>query len=100
MTVLEADPATVGGEVYNVGDTGENYRKQDLVELLEERVPTMQVERVEKLEDPRDYRVSFAKIAERLGFGVKRNVPGGIDEVLALLAAGVVDDPFAERYRN
>jgi nucleoside-diphosphate-sugar epimerase len=100
MTVLEADPETVGGEVYNVGDTGENYRKQDLVELLEERVPTMQVERVEKLEDPRDYRVSFAKIAERLGFGVTRNVPAGIDEVLALLAAGVVDDPFAERYRN
>ncbi len=100
VTVLEADPETVGGEVFNVGDTGENYRKQDLVELLEERVPTMQVERVEKLEDPRDYRVSFGKIAERLGFAVTRNVPGGIDEVLGLLAAGVVDDPFAERYRN
>jgi nucleoside-diphosphate-sugar epimerase len=100
VTVLEADRETVGGEVFNVGDTNENYRKQDLVELLEQRVPRMQVERVEKLEDPRDYRVSFAKIAERLGYGVNRNVPGGIDEVLALLAAGVVDDPFAERYRN
>ena len=52
MPVLEAEPETVGGEVYNVGDTGENFRKLDLVELLEERVPTMQVERVENSKTP------------------------------------------------
>jgi nucleoside-diphosphate-sugar epimerase len=98
--VLDAEADLVRGEVLNVGDTGENYRKSDLIELLERRLPSMRVERVEKLEDPRDYRVSFAKIAERLGYAVTRTVPDGIDEVLGLLAAGVVRDPFADPYRN
>ena len=99
-TVLGSSASTVGGAVFNVGNSSENYRKQDLVSFLLDRVPTMRVERVEKVEDPRDYRVSFQKIAATLGFETTRTVPDGIDEVLGLLAAGVVDDPFAGRYRN
>jgi nucleoside-diphosphate-sugar epimerase len=98
--VLDAEPDLVRGQVFNVGDSDENYRKQDLVELLQERVPDLQVERVAKTEDPRDYRVSFAKVARTLGFGVERRVPQGIDEVLSFVASGAVADPFADVYRN
>ena len=52
----------VRGAVFNVGNTSENYRKQDLVELLLERLPETRVERVPQADDPRDYRVSFEKI--------------------------------------
>ena len=34
LTMLEASPDTVSGEVYNVGSSAENYRKLDIVELL------------------------------------------------------------------
>jgi nucleoside-diphosphate-sugar epimerase len=86
--------------VFNVGDTRENYRKLDLVELLRERVPTGEIEFVHKAEDPRDYRVSFEKIKRELGFEARTTVPDGIDEVISLLRSGLLDDPHAGIYRN
>ncbi len=99
-TVLDAAPEAVSGEVFNVGDTGQNFRKQDLVDLLVERLPDTRVEFVARTEDPRDYRVSFEKIRATLGYDVARSVPQGIDEVLGLLRAGVLGDPFDATYRN
>jgi nucleoside-diphosphate-sugar epimerase len=100
VAVLEAPREQVAGEVFNVGDTDENYRKLDLVELLRERFPQARVVFVHKDEDPRDYRVSFEKLRSKLGFGVERRVPDGMDEVIALLRSGLVDDPYASIYRN
>jgi nucleoside-diphosphate-sugar epimerase len=100
VTVLGAPREQVSGEVFNVGDTDENYRKLDIVELLQERFPKARVEFVHKDEDPRDYRVSFEKVGAKLGFGVERRVANGIDEVVALLNSGLVEDPYASIYRN
>ena len=99
-SVLSARPEAVAGEVFNVGDTGQNFRKKDLVDLLVDRLPETRVEFVARSEDPRDYRVSFEKIETRLGFAVSRTVPDGIDEVLGLLRSGAVADPFDASYRN
>jgi len=99
-TVLEAPTDQVQGEVFNVGNSSQNFRKQDLVELLLERVPDALVERVAKQEDPRDYRVGFDKIESQLGYATTRTVPGGIDELIALLGSGAISDPFADTFRN
>jgi nucleoside-diphosphate-sugar epimerase len=100
VAVLGAPREQVSGEVFNVGDTDENYRKLDLVELLRERFPEARVEFVHKDEDPRDYRVSFEKVKSTLGFEVERRVANGMDEVVALLGSGLVEDPYASVYRN
>ena len=100
VQVLSADRGRVAGQVFNVGDTRENYRKADLVELIQARLDgDVEIKRVTIAEDPRDYRVSFAKIERELGFKVTRTVPDGIDEVLAAVGAGVVD-PEAAKWRN
>ena len=88
------------GAVFNVGNTSENYRKQDLVELLLERLPETRVERVPQADDPRDYRVSFEKITSQLGYETSRTVPDGLDEVIELLRADLVGDPFSAAFRN
>ena len=98
--VLSRPVDDVSGEVFNVGDTGQNFRKQDLVDFLVERLPETSVEFVARSEDPRDYRVSFEKIASKLGFRVSRSVSDGMDEVLALLRSGAIADPFDPMYRN
>lgn len=100
VLVLEAAADAVAGEVFNVGSSDQNFRKQDLVALLLERLPDTAVDRVTRTEDPRDYRVSFEKLSARLDFRTTRSVPDGIDEVLSLLRAGAVSDPFADAYRN
>ena len=99
-TVLDAPREQVSGEVFNVGDTDENYRKLDIVGLLQERYPEARVDYVHKDEDPRDYRVSFDKVRSKLGYEVERRVADGIDEVAALLQSGMVEDPYASIYRN
>lgn len=98
--VLDAAPDTVSGEVFNVGDDSQNYRKQDLVAMIGKRLPAAIVEYVKKDEDPRDYRVSFRKIADVLGYRISRTVEDGIDEVIAVIRDGVITDFDDPIYRN
>jgi nucleoside-diphosphate-sugar epimerase len=99
-TVLGAETETVAFDVFNVGDNEENYRKQTIVDLITERIPDATLSYVEKSEDPRDYRVDFTKIRDRLGFEVTRTVPDGIDEILYVLENGFIQDPEDPRYYN
>jgi len=98
--VLEAPVETVAGEVFNVGDTAENYRKLDLVELIRRQTDRGEVAFVPRSEDPRDYKVSFAKVAERLGYAITATVPDGIREIIAALEDDRFEDAFDGRYRN
>ena len=59
--VLESPKESVSGRVFNVGATDQNFQKQQLVELIRPYAPDAVVEYVHKDEDPRDYRVCFAK---------------------------------------
>jgi nucleoside-diphosphate-sugar epimerase len=98
--VLSAPTDQVAGEVFNVGSTEENYRKVQIVDIARAQAPDAVVEFVHRNEDPRDYRVSFAKIVERLGFRLTKTVPQGIEEVAALVSAGILQDWDNARYRN
>jgi nucleoside-diphosphate-sugar epimerase len=100
VTVLHADEERVAFEVFNVGDTSENYTKRMIAEALLRRLPGTQVNYVHRAEDPRDYRVNFGKIAERLDFGITRRVPDGIEEIVRVVQSGVLDDPDSKRYAN
>jgi nucleoside-diphosphate-sugar epimerase len=99
-TVLEAAPEGVAGEVFNAGNSSENYRKVDLIEQIRRQLARGRVTYVHRDDDPRDYKVSFEKIRERLDFVPRMDVPRGIAEVLEALDAGRFADPFAGAYRN
>ncbi len=98
--VLDADSGTVDHEVFNVGRSGENYRKLDLVEVIRKVTDRGEVAFVHRDEDPRDYKVGFDKIRSTLGFETEMTVPDGIAEVFSELEAGRFEDPFDGRYRN
>ena len=98
--VLESDPELVSGQVFNVGSTEQNYQKQTLVELIKPYAPDAAIEFVRKQEDPRDYRVSFGRIQDRLGFEITRTVPEGINEVAQLVSGGIISDLSDGKYRN
>ena len=98
--VLAALLERVGGRVFNVGHSDENYRKLDLVELIRERLPEADVRFVQRDEDPRDYRVSFERIRSELGFDPLMRVRDGVAEVLVGLEERRFGDPFDRRYSN
>lgn len=91
-TVCDARLDQVRGEVFNVGSTSENYTKKMIVDLLMTLVPGLSVEYVAQADDPRDYRVSFAKIESRLGFAISRTVPDGLREILSLVSQDVLPE--------
>ncbi len=99
-TVLDAPVEKVGGNVFNAGRSGENYRKLDLVEEIGKQTDKGRVTYVKKDEDPRDYKVSFDKIRAELGFETLMTVPDGIAEIMQALEQGRFGDPYDARYRN
>ena len=100
VMALDAGPEEVGNDVFNVGDSDENYRKLDLVEIITAEIPSGRVSYVHRDEDPRDYKVAFGKVRERLGFEPQMRVPDGVREIAAGLDAGAFEDPFAGRFSN
>ena len=101
VQVLGANESDVFSQVFNVGDTHENYQKGQLVELIKEEIRTpVEITQIPKEEDPRDYRVSFEKIRERLGYRITRTVRDGIREVLSAYEHGVITELNDSSYRN
>jgi nucleoside-diphosphate-sugar epimerase len=98
--VLSRPADEVAGEVFNAGHSDENYRKLDLVSMITDRLGRGEVSYVHRDEDPRDYKVSFEKIRERLGFKPHNRVPDGVDELVRALEAGRFGDPFDARFSN
>jgi nucleoside-diphosphate-sugar epimerase len=98
--VLNSPTEKVRGRVFNVGATDQNFQKQQLVELIQPYARDAVVEYVRKTEDPRDYRVSFSRIAGELGFEISRSVPQGIEEIARLVSERVIGEFDHSRYRN
>ncbi len=100
VLVLGAPEGAVAGRVFNVGHSDENYTKRQLVEHIVERIGHGDVRYVHRDEDPRDYRVSFERIAAELGFVPRMRVPDGIGEVVEGLEAQRFGDPFSPAHSN
>lgn len=100
VAVLDAPEATVRQQVFNVGDTKENYTKRMLMEVIQSEIPSAEAIYVDRTEDPRDYRVNCDKIRSVLGFEISRHVQDGVKEIIHLMRSGIISDPYSERFRN
>jgi nucleoside-diphosphate-sugar epimerase len=93
MKVLDSPRDAVHGEVFNVGHSSENYTKRMLAEAaLDSLDGRGSVTFQEGGKDPRNYRVSFEKIEQRIGFESEHRVPASIDNLVEAIQAGVFTD--------
>ena len=100
MTVLNSPDSKVGYNVFNVGDTNENYTKQMLVNEIKKVLPNSKIKYVKKNDDPRDYRVNCDKIKNELGFKISMTVPDGIMEIKRVIQENLIQDPENQKYYN
>jgi nucleoside-diphosphate-sugar epimerase len=77
---LEAEPAVVGSEIFNVGDYMMNHQLSEISDQVAAVVPYIEVTHVDNA-DKRNYRVAFDKIHTRLGFRCNITVEEGIREL-------------------
>ncbi len=97
---LTYDLGSLTADVFNVGDTSENYTKKMIVEAILDRFPGASVSYVPKNEDPRDYRVNFDKIRDLMGFRITRTVPQGVEEIARLIEFGLIEDTEDQQFYN
>lgn len=100
IIVLEAPEEKVAFEVFNVGDTNENYQKQMIVEEIKQQLPDAVIKYVKKDEDPRDYKVSFEKIKNKLEYKIIQKVPDGIRQIRQAVIDGFITNPDDKKYGN
>ncbi|WP_372422894.1 sugar phosphate nucleotidyltransferase [Salinarimonas chemoclinalis] len=90
--VLRMPRETVSFETFNVGADRNNHTKRSIVELIRQRLPQARVTEVSASNDPRNYRVSFAKMRDTLMIEPIHSVEDGIDEILEALSNRVFED--------
>lgn len=92
MTVLSHPRAAVHGQVFNVGDTGQQFTKRMIVDEVLKYVDDTKVEYKAGDTDPRNYRVSFQKIADKLGFTCDYSVQRYIPKLVSAVRGGIFQD--------
>ena len=92
--------SAVAGERFNVGSDTENYTIQQIGEIVARAVPEASISVIRGEGDPRNYRVSFAKIRRVLGFESAVPVGHGVAELRDAIHAGRIADYRDMRYSN
>ena len=100
ITVLDSPNEKVAYNVFNVGDTKENYTKQMIVNEIIKILPNSKIKYVAQNDDPRDYRVNCDKIKNELGFKISMTVPDGIKEIKRIIQENLIQDPEDQKYYN
>jgi len=101
LSILQASSETVKSQIFNLGDSRENYQMVSIGELVKDVVGDVEVEVLEEQEDPRNYRVSFEKVCHSLGFSAAFTVRDSIHELaLAYREDNMFRDYHSTRYHN
>jgi nucleoside-diphosphate-sugar epimerase len=96
---LTAPLEVVSGETYNLGDSRMNFTLSQLAEKVLAEFPTIRVEHIEN-SDRRNYRVSFEKIRNQIGFDCQWTLDDGIREMKRAFETKLVADYRDPRYSN
>lgn len=85
VCALEAPREVIHNQVFNVGDTEENYRVREIAEIVSGIFPGCELTIGSSGGDNRSYRVSFDKINRQLpGFKCQRNAVIGAHQLLEM----------------
>jgi len=100
ILLLKTPIKLIGGEIFNIGSNHMNYQISDLGNKIKDLIPDTQLEYIEKKEDPRNYRVSFDRIKNVIGFSCQKDLDDGIKEIKDVLEQGSVSDYRDSVYNN
>ncbi len=100
LKALEAPINKVRGQIFNVGSTQENYRIAEIGSIIKQLLPKTRIIVNDNDVDLRDYKVSFNKIRDVLGYAPQWTVRKGIEQMLDALKKGQFLDWKNRKYSN
>jgi nucleoside-diphosphate-sugar epimerase len=97
---LEANLQDVGNQVFNVGSDQQNYQIDSVAEIIGTALGGIPIARDHSNLDARDYRVSFCKLNQKLGYAPRQTINGAARQIFETLRSGVIRDPAQRIYYN
>jgi nucleoside-diphosphate-sugar epimerase len=97
--VVNADSDKVFFEVFNAGGEVNNFTKKMIVDAIASYLPKSVIKYGANGSDPRNYKVSFRKVKEILGFEPIYTVKEGIEELIQAFKIGVYSDSLVNKNR-
>ncbi|HET8924058.1 MAG TPA: NAD-dependent epimerase/dehydratase family protein [Candidatus Acidoferrum sp.] len=99
VRVFLAPLESVSGEIFNVGDDNLNFTLGQVAEKIKQQLPETRVEYVDN-SDRRNYRVSFRKIRECVGFQANLTLESGIAEIRQAFLSRQISNYRQSFYNN
>jgi nucleoside-diphosphate-sugar epimerase len=95
--VIEADNEKVNFNVFNAGGEVNNFTKKMIVDTIASYIPDAKIKFGANGTDPRNYKVSFKKVKDTLGFEPKYTIKHGIEELISAFKIGVYSDSITNK---
>lgn len=83
--IIFADDDLINKQVFNVGSFSNNSRKIDIAKKIKKKLKFCEINKLKNSLDPRDYRVSFEKLNNKLGIKPKYSIEFGINEIIKFI---------------
>jgi len=96
---IESPLEKVGGKVFNTGSNKQDYQIKKIGEIIHKVVPEAKLV-ISEFDDKTNYRVSFNKIRNELGFNTRKNVEDGAAEIRDAICSGKIVDYKRKEYAN
>jgi nucleoside-diphosphate-sugar epimerase len=100
VSALQAPLDTVANEVFNVGSDEQNYTLGETAQFIQSQLPQTQIVSEDGCPDKRNYRVSFKKIRDELGFYPAWSLERGIAQIIASVRSNEVGHYSVPQYSN
>jgi len=100
VSCIEADLANVGNQVFNIGSDEQNYQIENIAQIIAGTIGSIAVSHDNKSLDVRDYRVSFKKVIDAIGFRPTDTVQAASRKIYSCLSNGLIPDPSQRIYYN
>lgn len=95
--VYKSDNKRVHFEIFNAGGDKNNFTKKMILDCIAKNIDDCKILFNQNDSDPRNYRVSFNKVKEQLGFEPVYSVEQGVEELIDTLKIGLYSDSIVNK---
>jgi nucleoside-diphosphate-sugar epimerase len=95
--IINTETNKIYFEIFNAGGEINNFTKKMIVETIKSYLPNANIKYGANGSDPRNYKVSFKKAKEILGFEPKYSVKDGIEELINAFEIGLYSDSIENK---
>ena len=95
--VFNTDNNKIHFEIFNAGGDKNNFTKKMILDCITKNIDDCKIVFNQNDSDPRNYRVSFKKVKEQLGFEPMYSVEQGVEELIEALKMGLFSDSLVNK---